>query len=80
MRHLLKNEVHRTLKQAILRHRPAHVAVESLDFRSPELSRRMNRLVQNFGRKVFCGCATLRFQDARTSQSTPVGRSATNTS
>lgn len=53
MRALLKNEIHRTLKAVLLRHRPAHVAVERLDFRAPGLSRRMNRLVQNFGRRVF---------------------------
>ena len=29
------------------------MAVESLDLRSPRLSKRMNRLVQNFGRAEF---------------------------
>lgn len=53
MRAFLKNEVHRTLRAALLKHRPACVSVEVLDFRSPRLSRRMNRLVQNFGRSVF---------------------------
>lgn len=53
VRAFLKNEVHRTLRQALLRHRPACVSVEVLDFRSPRLSRRMNRLVQNFGRTMF---------------------------
>lgn len=53
MRDFVKNEIHRTLRGAILRHRPRMVAVERLDFRSPELSRRMNRLVQNFGRRAF---------------------------
>ncbi len=38
------------------RHKPARVVVESLDFRSPKLSRRMNRLVQNFGRSIFTHC------------------------
>jgi len=53
MRELLKNEIRRTLRAPILRHKPKHVAVESLDFRSPRLSKRMNRLVQNFGRAEF---------------------------
>lgn len=53
MRGFLDNEVRRTLRQVLLRHRPSEVAVERLDFRAPQLSRRMNRLVQNFGRRVF---------------------------
>ena len=56
MRAFLENEVHRTLRQALQRHKPARVVVESLDFRSPKLSRRMNRLVQNFGRSTFTHC------------------------
>jgi putative transposase len=52
-RAFLKNEIHRTLRQVLLRHKPAQVSVELLDFRSPRLSRRMNRLVQNFGRTAF---------------------------
>lgn len=27
--------------------------IEALDFRSPDMSKRMNRLIQNFGRKIF---------------------------
>lgn len=53
VRDYLKNEVHRTLKQVLLRHRPELVSIEYLDFRSPKMSRRMNRLVQNFGRSEF---------------------------
>jgi len=53
MRAFLKNEIHRTLRHVLLRHKPAQVSVELLDFRSPRLSRRMNRLVQNFGRAEF---------------------------
>lgn len=49
----LKNEIHRTLRQVLLRHKPAQVSVEMLDFRSPRLSRRLNRIVQNFGRTEF---------------------------
>lgn len=53
MRSFLKNEIHRTLRQVLLRHKPAQVSVEMLTFRSPRLSSRMNRLVQIFGRAVF---------------------------
>ena len=52
-RAFLKNEIHRTLRQVLLRHKPALVSVEVLDFRSPRLSRRLNRIVQNFGRAEF---------------------------
>lgn len=52
-RAFLKNEIHRTLRQVLLRHKPAQVSVEMLDFRSPRLSRRLNRIVQNFGRTEF---------------------------
>ena len=34
-------------------HAPAEIVVERLDFRSPSLSRRMNRVVQNCGRPIF---------------------------
>lgn len=53
VRAFLKNEVYRTLNRVLMLHKPAEVCVEVLDFRSPDMSRRMNRLVQNFGRRVF---------------------------
>jgi putative transposase len=53
LRAFLKNEMHRVLNQLIDVRAPREIAIEHLDFRSPDLSRRMNRLVQNFGRRVF---------------------------
>ena len=53
IRDFVRNEIHRTLRTAILRHRPRVVAAKRLDFRAPELSLRMNRLVQNLGRRAF---------------------------
>lgn len=53
MRTFLKNEIGRVLNGLFARVRPSSVVIESLDFRSPELSRRLNRLVQNFGRTWF---------------------------
>lgn len=53
MRAYIENEVRRTLRRAIDRYEPKQVVIESLDFRSPTLSRRLKRLVQNFGRRVF---------------------------
>lgn len=49
----LKNEINRVLNRLLEVRKPREIVIESLDFRSPELSRRMNRLVQNFGRTVF---------------------------
>jgi len=51
LRKFLKNEVNRVLNTIIRIYRPARVNMERLDFRSPELSKRMNRLIQNSGRK-----------------------------
>lgn len=51
LRNFLKNEVNRFLNRIIDVHKPAKIVVEKLDFRSPELSKRMNRLVQNFGKR-----------------------------
>ncbi len=51
LRAFLKNEINRFLNRLIAIYRPAMLVVEKLDFRSPELSRRMNRLIQNFGER-----------------------------
>lgn len=56
LRSFLKNELHRVLNRFRVIHQVTggdEVVVESLDFRSPDMSKRMNRLVQNFGRTVF---------------------------
>jgi putative transposase len=53
LREFLKNEMHRVINRLIEIRAPKEIAIEHLDFRSPELSRRMNRLVQNFGRRLF---------------------------
>jgi len=51
LREFLKNEINRLINRLIKLYKPAKIIVERLDFRSPELSRRMNRLVQNFGKR-----------------------------
>jgi putative transposase len=53
LRAFLKHEMHRVINRVIEVRAPQEIALESLDFRSPELSKRMNRLVQNFGRREF---------------------------
>lgn len=51
LRGFLQNEVNRLLNRLITLHAPATLVVERLDLSSPELSRRMNRLVSNFGKR-----------------------------
>jgi putative transposase len=52
LRGWLKTEIHRILNHLVARKRPEVIAIEALDFRSPRLSRRLNRLIQNFGQGV----------------------------
>jgi putative transposase len=51
LRELLKNEINRLINVIVRIYKPKRIVVERLDFRSPELSKRMNRLLQNFGKK-----------------------------
>jgi len=51
LREFLKNEINRVLNRLINLYKPIKIIVEKLDFRSPELSKRMNRLIQNFGKR-----------------------------
>ena len=51
LREFLKNEINRVLNRLINLYKPMKIIVEKLDFRSPELSKRMNRLIQNFGKR-----------------------------
>lgn len=53
LRAFLKNDIHRALNRMLEIRAPKEIAIERLDFRSPELSKRMNRIVQNFGRRLF---------------------------
>ena len=53
LRGMLKTRINTALNRIVEVHAPAELVVERLDFRSPDLSRRMNRLVTNCGRAVF---------------------------
>ncbi|MEM3423128.1 MAG: transposase [Candidatus Aenigmatarchaeota archaeon] len=50
-REFLKNEINRHINRLIETERPKRIVVEKLNFRSPELSKRLNRLIQNFGKR-----------------------------
>jgi transposase, IS605 OrfB family, central region len=51
LRDYLKNEINRLLNVIVKIYKPKRIIVERLDFRSPELSKRLNRLIQRFGKK-----------------------------
>ncbi len=51
LREFLKNEINRLINRLINLYKPAKIIVERLDFRSPDLSKRMNRLIQTFGKR-----------------------------
>jgi transposase, IS605 OrfB family, central region len=51
LRDYLKNEINRLINVIIEIYKPKRIIVEKLDFRSPELSKRLNRLIQRFGKK-----------------------------
>jgi transposase, IS605 OrfB family, central region len=51
LRDYLKNEINRLINVIVKIYKPKRIIVEKLDFRSPELSKRLNRLIQRFGKK-----------------------------
>ena len=51
VRGFVDTEIGRVLNQLVETMRPGELVLEELDFRSPDLSRRMNRLLANCGRK-----------------------------
>ncbi|MDN5337916.1 MAG: putative transposase [Thermotogaceae bacterium] len=53
LRAFLKNEINRFINRLVNLYKPAKIIVERVDFRSPNLSRRLNRIIQNFGKGVF---------------------------
>lgn len=53
LRGMLKTRINTILNRIVALHAPAALVVERLDFRFPNLSRRMNRLLTNCGRAVF---------------------------
>jgi putative transposase len=53
VRGMLRTRINAALNRLVAVHKPAVLRIERLDFRSPHLSRRVNRLVTNCGRAVF---------------------------
>ena len=52
LKSFLKNEVNRAVNLLIKNNKPARISIERLDFSSPKLSRRMNRILKNFGKGI----------------------------
>jgi putative transposase len=52
LRNRVKNEVNRCLNRLVAIHRPSVMVWERLRFQTPNLSRRLNRLIQNFGKGI----------------------------
>lgn len=52
LRSYITTEVNRILNRLVEVHAPAEIVLERLDFRHPGLSKRMNRLLRNFGQRA----------------------------
>lgn len=52
LRAFLKNEIGRVMNRALNRFMPKHIVVERLNFQSQRLSKRLNRLIGNFGKSI----------------------------
>lgn len=52
LRAFLKNEINRVMNKSLNRFMPKHIVVERLNFQSQRLSKRLNRLIGNFGKSV----------------------------
>jgi len=48
----LKNEINRVINALIKNNKPKELIVERLNFTSPKLSKKLNRMLSNFGKKI----------------------------
>ena len=48
----LKNEINRTINNIVKNNKPKEIIVERLNFTSPKLSKKLNRMLSNFGKKA----------------------------
>ena len=55
---VIKNEVNRKLNNIVKIYQPQEIVLEDLMFKSPNLSKRMNRLLSNIGLKVLSNFLT----------------------
>lgn len=52
LRAFLKNEIGRVMNKSFKRFMPKHIVIERLNFQSQRLSKRLNRLIGNFGKSI----------------------------
>lgn len=52
LRAFLKNEIGRVMNKSLNRFMPKHIVIERLNFQSQRLSKRLNRLIGNFGKSI----------------------------
>lgn len=52
LRHFIKNEINRIINKLIFLYKPKEIALEKLDFRNQNMSRRTNRLITFIGNKM----------------------------
>ena len=52
LRAFLKNEIGRVMNKSLNRFMPKHIVIERLNFQSQRLSKRLNRLIGNFGKST----------------------------
>ena len=52
LRAFLKNEINRVMNKSLNRFVPKHIVIERLNFQSQRLSKRLNRLIGNFGKSI----------------------------
>jgi len=52
LREYIKNEINRLLKRIFKIYQPKQIVVEKLDFRNPDLSPNLNRILTRFGKKI----------------------------
>jgi putative transposase len=52
LKNYLKNEINRVINRIIKIHKPKEIIVERLNFQSPKLSKKLNRILSNFGKSI----------------------------
>jgi putative transposase len=52
IKNYLKNEINRVINNIIKTYKPREIIIERLNFQSPKLSKKLNRLISNFGKKI----------------------------
>lgn len=52
LKNYLKNEINRVINTILKVHKPKEIIIERLNFKSPKLSKKLNRMLSNFGKNI----------------------------